>query len=562
MAATFDPEAVRRFGEVASAEYRALGITTALSPQIDLATKPRWFRLGMTFGEDPQLVTDMGKAYVEGFQTSTGKDEIADGWGYKSVNAMVKHWPSGGPEEGGRDGHWSFGKFAVYPGNNFEEHLKPFVEGAFKLDGKTQMASAVMPYYTISYNQAADGTNYGNGFSKYIVTDLLREKYGYDGAVCTDWLITGNEGKTPDAFAGKPWGVEELSVAERHYKVIMAGCDQFGGNNEKGPVLEAYAMGVKELGEGYMRKRFEQSAARLLKNIFRLGLFENPYLDPQESASIVGCPEFMKAGYETQLKSTVLLKNKKNVLPVRDRKIVFIPKTYVPVTKNFWGQWTEAKLDYVVNPDIVQKYYDVTTKPEEADFALVFVSNPQSENGGYSLLDRKMGGNGYVPISLQYNPYTAVDAREHSIAAGDPVVDPEITNRSYRGKSARTSNANDLDVLLKTREMMGDKPVIAVVDVSNPMVFGEFEPYMDGILVRFASSVQSVLDILSGKYEPSGLLPVQMPADMATVEKQREDVPHDMECYRDTEGDIYDFAFGLNWKGVIKDARTDKYGKK
>ncbi len=561
LAATFDPDLVKQFGEIASAEYRALGIGTALSPQIDLASEPRWFRMGMTFGEGTKLVTDMGRAYIDGFQTSAGKDEIADGWGYKSVNAMVKHWPSGGPEEGGRDGHWAFGKFAVYPGNNFEEHLKPFTEGAFKLDGKTQMASAVMPYYTISYNQSKDGSNYANGFNKYIVTDLLREKYGYDGVVCTDWLITANEGSTPDVFAGKPWGVEDRSIAERHYLAIKAGVDQFGGNNEKGPVLEAYKMGEKEFGKSYMRNRFEKSAVRLLKNIFRLGLFENPYLNTQESSRLVGNPEFMKVGYEAQLKSTVLLKNKDNILPVKDRKTVFIPKVYTPSTKNWWGIWTETKLDYPVNLNIVKKYYDVTTNPSEADFALVFVSNPKSEHGGYSLIDRKAGGNGYIPISLQYDPYTATGARENSIAAGDPVIDPTITNRSYNGKSTRTSNSNDLDVLLKTREMLDDKPVIAVIDVSNPMIFNEFEEYMDGIIINFGSSAQSILDIVSGKYEPSGLLPVQMPANMSTVEKQFEDVPYDMECHKDTEGNVYDFAFGLNWKGVIKDSRTSKYAK-
>lgn len=84
---------MRRFGEIASAEYRALGIATALSPQVDMATEPRWSRVSGTFGEDPDLVTDMSRAYVDGFQTSTGGKEIRDGWGYESVNAMVKHWP-------------------------------------------------------------------------------------------------------------------------------------------------------------------------------------------------------------------------------------------------------------------------------------------------------------------------------------------------------------------------------------------------------------------------------------------------------------------------------------
>lgn len=564
MAATFDPALVKQFGHIAAQEYRALGIATALSPQIDLATEPRWYRASMTFGESPELATDMARAYIDGFQTSTGVDEIKDGWGYKSVNAMVKHWPSGGPEEGGRDGHWAFGKFAVYPGGNFETHLKPFTEGAFKLDGKTGMASAVMPYYTISYNQAKDGTNYGNGFSKYIITDLLRDKYKYDGVVCTDWGITKNEGKTPGDFEGKPWGAEALTVAERHYLALMAGMDQFGGNNEIAPILEAYKMGEKDKGEAFIRNRFEQSAVRLLRNIFRLGLFENPYLNPQESSKIVGNPEFMQAGYDAQVKSIVMLKNKNNVLPIAEKKTVFVPKTFVPAVKDWWGNWTQPRLVSPVNTELLEKYYNVTEDPSKADFAIVFISSPYSNNdgGGYDKNDRKAGGNGYVPITLQYRTYTATDAREHSIAAGDPVVDPSITNRSYKNKTVTASNTMDLKTVLDTKEMMGDKPVIVVANVSRGMIFNEFEDKVDGILVRFSVSEQPVLDIISGKSEPSGLLPMQMPASMSAVEKQYEDVPFDMECHKDTEGNLYNFGYGLNWKGVINDARTQKYGLK
>ena len=187
LAATFDPALVERFGQVASEEYRALGIATALSPQIDLATEPRWSRFNGTFGEDPDLDTDMARAYVDGFQTTPG---AKDGWGAQSVNAMVKHWPSGGPEEGGRDAHFNYGKYAVYPGGRFEDHLKAFTEGAFALDGGTAKAAAVMPYYTISYDIDPSGDNVGNSYSKYIITTLLREKYGFDGVVCTDWGIT------------------------------------------------------------------------------------------------------------------------------------------------------------------------------------------------------------------------------------------------------------------------------------------------------------------------------------------------------------------------------------
>ena len=562
MAATFDPKIVEQFGQIAAQEYRALGIATALSPQIDLGTEPRWYRISMTFGESPLLTTDMGRAYIDGFQTSYGNAEIKDGWGYKSVNAMVKHWPSGGAEEGGRDGHWAFGKFTVYPGNNLQQHIDPFVNGAFKLNGKTSKASAVMPYYTITFNQDKKyKENVANGFSKYIITDLLRDKYGYDGVVCTDWLVTGDEGKTPNLFAGKPWGAEALSIAERHYKVLMAGVDQFGGNNDKKPVLEAYLMGVKEYGEKFMRARFERSAVRLLKNIFRVGLFENPYLNVDETKAIVGNAEFMKAGYDAQLKSIVLLKNKGNVLPQKERQTVYIPKIYTAPTKDWWWIYTAAKLDYPVNMDLVKKYYNVTDVPEQADFAIVFVSSPQSAEGGYDISDRNGGSNGYVPISLQYGTYTAEYARSKSIAAGDPVIDPSIKDRAYKGKTVTASNVMDLRTILDTKEMMKGKPVIVSVTVSKPMIFSEFEKEVNGIVLNFGVSTQAVLDIISGKTEPSGLLPVQMPANMKTVEEQKEDVPFDLIPHKDTEGNRYDFAYGLNWKGVIKDVRTERYHK-
>ncbi|MFV8391484.1 glycoside hydrolase family 3 N-terminal domain-containing protein [Flavobacterium sp. LB2P6] len=561
LAATFDAAITEQFGAIAAKEYRAMGITTALSPQIDLATEPRWNRFVGTFGEDPKLATAMARAYVDGFQTSPKSIKSYEGWGNQSVNAMVKHWPSGGPEEGGRDGHFAYGKFAVYPGNNFETHLKPFTDGAFQLKGATKKASAVMPYYTISYDQDKKyGENVGNGFSKYIITDLLRDKYGYNGVVCTDWLITADEGPKPDIFSGKSWGVEKLSIAERHYKVLMAGVDQFGGNNDINPVLEAYQMGIKEHGEPFMRKRFEQSAVRLLLNIFRVGLFENAYLDPNETKAIVGNPNFMKAGYDAQLKSVVMIKNQNKTLPIAKGKTVYIPKRVSPAGINFFGQPSPEKIEYPVNLELIKKYYTVTEDPNKADFAIVFIKSPIS--GGYSRADREAGGNGYVPISLQFKDYTAIEARAQSIAAGDPVIDPTITNRSYLNKTSKSNSYPDLNTILETKKAMNGRPVLVSVNISNPMVFGEFEKEVDAIVGEFGVQLEALLDIVSGKTEPSGLLPLQMPLNMTTVEKQLEDVPHDMIPYKDATGNVYDFGFGLNWKGIIKDARTTKYSVK
>jgi len=551
LAASFDPALVRQFGEIASQEYRALGIATALSPQIDLATEPRWGRFGGTFGENPALDTDMARAYVDGFQT-TGDA----GWGNESVNAMVKHWPSGGPEEGGRDAHFNYGKYAVYPGNKLKEHLKAFTEGAFRLEGGTGKASAVMPYYTISYGIDPSGKNVGNSYSKYIISDLLRGEYGYDGVVCTDWNITYDNAAI-ESFDGKCWGVEGLTVAQRHYQALQAGVDQFGGNNDKGPVLEAYQMWVADFGKTAARERFEASVVRLLLTSFRTGLFENPYTSPAMATEVVGNPAFMQVGYQAQLKSVVMVKNHDPPLP-RPRTKVYVPQRLYPQTPGMFGLFmgAPAHWDYPVDRALVVKYYDWADTPEEADFALVLIQEPYP-GSGYDVKDRAKGGNGYVPISLQYRPYTASYAREVSIAGGDPKE--AFTNRSYKGKTVTTYNESDLDLVLKTREEMGDKPVVVVVNLTRPAVLSELEPWADALLLTFGVQNQAVLDLVSGAAEPSGLLPMQMPADMRTVEEQYEDVPHDMRPLLDADGHAWDFGFGLNWSGPISDARTRRY---
>lgn len=470
IAAAFSPELCREFAEAVSTEYRALGITTALSPQIDLGTEPRWMRFEDTFGPHPDMVTELGRQYCDGLQTTKGE---ADGWGKNSVCAMAKHWPGGGPCEGGRDAHYPFGKFAVYPGNHAKDHEKPFTKGALKLNGPTGCVSAIMPYYTVSWGlDKVNGKNVGNSYSHYLIHDLLRGKYQYDGIVCTDWGITQDPLPEIDSFSSRCYGVEDLTVAQRHLLAIENGVDQFGGNSEITPILHAYKLGCEKYGEAVMRERMELSAVRLLKNMFRCGLFENPYLNP-----------------------------------------------------------------------------------EEADFALVFIESPLSD--GYSSEDRRQGGNGYVPISLQYRPYKAVAARNESIAGGD--FREDFKNRSYKGKIGTAANEADLDLVLDAKAAMGDKPVVVCLRMHNPTIVSELEGAADAILIDFGVQAQAILDIVSGVAEPSALLPVPMPANMETVEKHCEDSPFDIEPYVDTCGHAYDFAFGMNWSGVIDDERRKRY---
>ena len=554
LAATFDMDIIHRHAHIASIEYRALGITTTLSPQIDLSTDPRWRRFYGTFSEDADLCTDIARVYTDAFQTTPGSPS---GWGNQSVNCMAKHWPGGGTGEGGRDAHYCFGQYGVYPGNNFEEHLLPFTQGALQLDGPTSSAAAIMPYYTISYGIDPSGENVANGYSRYIITDLLREKYGFDGVVCTDWTITADN-PSVETMNGKPWGVEHLSVDERHFQAIYAGCDQFGGNDDKQPILAAYQLWCQRFGKESAEQRFRASAQRLLLNFFRVGVFENPYVDPNYTAQVVGCKEFVEEGYDAQLKSIVMLKNHQQVMPIKKGAKVYFPKRYYPASIGFFSrhQPNIAHYDWQIDTALIKQYYQLTDDPNEADFALLYIFSPEG-NWGYSEKDVQQGGTGYVPISLQYEDYTATSARAQSIAGGD--IKESFTNRTYLGKSDYSYNRYDMLQVIQTKQMMGDKPVIVLVQPARPFIPAEIEPYSDGLLLGFGVKDQAYLDILCGDAEPYGLLPMQLPKDMHTVETQLEDMAHDMECYTDTDGHTYDFAFGMNWKGVIHDARVKKY---
>ena len=227
-------------------------------------------------------------------------------------------------------------------------------------------------------------------------------------------------------------------------------------------------------------------------------------------------------------------------------------------SKDWFGQEIPAREFLPVEAALVEKYYHLTTDPTQADFALCFMESPQTS--GFSLEDLSKGGTGYVPISLQYRPYTDRLGRKESLAGGDPLE--AFSNRSYYGKSNEAINEADLDIVIETREKMGNKPLIAIVAMKNPTILHEFETLVDGILVDFGVQTQALLSLLSGEVEPSGLLPFQIPDKMESVEKQLEDVPFDMTCHRDENHNSYDFAYGLNWTGVITDQRVEKYGLK
>ncbi|MWV49878.1 glycoside hydrolase family 3 protein [Rathayibacter sp. VKM Ac-2803] len=327
-----DEELVQRFGDIARREYLAVGLRVALHPQIDLATESRWARQVGTFGEDAELTGRLGAAYIRGFQGET--------LGSTSVATMTKHFPGGGPQKDGEDPHFAYGREQVYPGDNAEYHLRPF-ERAFEAG-----TSQIMPYYGMPVGTALEEV--GFGFNRSVITGLLRERFGFDGIVCTDWGLLSDAHIMGDLHPARAWGVEHLSVPERMRKVIEAGVDQFGGEAIPEVLVALVEEGV------ISEERLDVSARRLLREKFVLGLFDERAVDPAAAESVVGSAEFRAAGEEAQRAAITVLAHD-GVLPARRGLRLYVEG---------------------IDAATASSYGTVVDSPEEADLAVIRLQAP------------------------------------------------------------------------------------------------------------------------------------------------------------------------------------------
>jgi beta-glucosidase len=301
-----DSMVVVDFGRMASREYRAVGIQTALHPMADLATDPRWARISGTFGEDAHLAARLTAAYIKGFQ--------GDSLTRESVACMTKHFPGGGPQENGWDPHFKYGMNQVYPGDNFAYHLIPF-RAAIKA-GTAEM----MPYYGVPVGET--GEDVGFAFNREIIHDLLQEKMGFKGVVCSDWgIITSVKFLGFTIVHATDHGVEHLKKIEKVEKALHAGIDQFGGESDPRYIIRLVRQG--RIPEA----RIDTSVRKLLRLKFLLGLFEDPYLDEEKAARVCNNQWFREAGKEAMLRSMVLLTNgapEKPFLPLQQETSLFL----------------------------------------------------------------------------------------------------------------------------------------------------------------------------------------------------------------------------------------------
>lgn len=594
LAATFDTENVFEAYQQMAKEYRALGITTLLGPQVDLDSEPRWGRNSAAFGESPALSRDMANAATSALQSTYDEEGNDLGWGKDSVLGMLKHFPGDGAAQDGREAHDPQGAYNIYPGENFAMHLVSFIDGGLNLNSVTREAASFMTSYSVAYTEdEAYGELVATAYSDYKI-GLLRS-YGFDGVVCTDWAV----------LDGKNYGVENLEPVERVAKALAAGVDQFGGESDLGLIRGGIALFIED-GEEEAEASVRNSGRRILKQMFQLGLFENPYLELKQSVATVFSKN--EEALKMQEKTIVMLKNDGAIAEHAsdDKPTVYVPLVFTPATEGFVGQ-NFSSADMPVDIDYLSQYFNVVTdtvsetltgpadqngnptlcyddiiraSAEElaaCDMALVFARTPKNTTqwhitGGYNMYTGE-----YIPLSLQYGEYVADGEYVDKVSVAGQTLYSQVQtpygtqtvseqeNQSYYGKTASIDNVTDLTMIQYAVDNMPESTKIVVAmntEGKSPvahMVMSEFEADVDAILYGFNVNNQAFVAIAAGETEPTALLPIQLPASMEAVEKQLEDVPRDMECYVDSMGNTYDFAFGLNWSGKIDDERVEKY---
>jgi len=524
-----DMAPIRTFTEVMGQEYNAVGLRAMYGYMADLATEPRWYRVHETFTEDADLNANIMKTLVEGLQGGPVNPKSA-------VAMTMKHFPGGGPQEQGLDPHYSFGKNQAYPGNNFGYHLKPFMAA---IDAGV---SSIMPYYGVPINVTYEGVKYdqvGMAFSKQIVTDLLRGKLGFQGYVNSDTGIIND----------RAWGLEDKTVPERVALAINGGTDTLSGFSTNKTITDLVKAGL------VTEARVNEAVKRLLTEQFKLGLFENPYIDAGKANATIGSEANRAKGLDIQKKSVVLLQNQDQAAGGKTLPLKAGAKVYTVGM----GKADVEKYGY----SVTDGNYDAAkgqTRPSAAgaDYAVIRVL-VKDKGSSYSSKDPATGAN-----PLRLNPLTGQTWGAQDPCVLFPLVNAscsdtglqfggalpwEASDLTFTGMAAATSRVMTpslADIQAIMQEVGDPKKVVLNIYFRAPYVLDDASGLKNAgaIVAGFGVSDSALLEVLSGKFKPQGKLPFALPKTQRAVEQQQPDVPGYKET---TDGALYPFGFGLTY---------------
>ena len=555
LGAADDLKTTKDFGETVAKEMRMAGHHMMLGPQADIATEPRWARVQHTVHSSGDAAAKHMNVLIKAMQ---GGDELKP-WG---MAAAVKHFPGSGSVEEGMDSHTAAGKWSVFPGDNLDEHLKPFKAA---IDAG---AAAVMSCYSImdvdEYKDMENGqpVNEGAAFSKTIMTDLLRTEMGFDGTVVSDWGI----GTT------SPWGHENIKEKpEILAEMLNAGTFQYGGKDYTEMWKETYEFDL------ISDETIDFAASRALELQFKLGLFENPYVNVAEAEDFWDPNgEALKArfvaGEKAMKKAMVLVENPEiatntSVLPVNGTSDEYIAAVDTngngKVDVYFDSAYPEADSgqanSMAFSTDTQYLNINFVDDITEADIAIVRIF---SRGATY------FGTQGGTPLSFD----APVRVWDHDKQAYTDEVVPAIrmffeafggfgawkfndwsnvTGSGFIGQGFQTylgaldSKAAIERTIAAKKDNPNLKIIVGMTD-SRPGIVSGFVNEVDGMIIDFAATDNAFLDIVffQDGNKPEGRLPLAIPSSDTAVEVQFEDVAND------SADPTYGAGYGLNYPSI------------
>lgn len=539
---------IDRFAGCIRREWNATGLRKGYMYMADVVTDPRWQRTYGTFGEDPVLIEKIMERLIPGIQGSE-EGVTPDG-----VSVTVKHFPGGGPRENGFDPHYAAGQWNVYatPGSLQKYHVPPFRPAA------KYNAASVMPYYSkpaaaksVPQEDLAGGPvrfdPYGFAYNKVFIDGMLRKQMGFRGYINSDTGIVHN----------MCWGVEMLDKPERiGFAVTQSGVDLISGLFDNQYGREAYDRAkngyydTHPVPEGFRKEdlvltdeSLDRAVTRTLTELFRQGMFENPYRDPQKAAAAVSDPNDWSEAAEIHRKSVVLLKNQ-DTLPLTGEKLAG-KKVYAEA---FHKNPETAAASTEALREMLRGSVTLTGDPAGADYAVLMIS-PSSGD--------------YFSATMGY--------LELDICEGKTVCDVDQEGRPTAAAHLETtlSGANRIPGIAEAVHANGGK-VIANINVTLAWEVGNVEPYTDALTVGFDTYPSATLDVIFGRFAPVGRLPLTLPRGDAVLAVDANGVcisPNDVPgydkdqympdslkdengkayAYRDAAGSYYELNFGLSY---------------
>lgn len=532
---------VDKFAATVRREWNACGLRKGYMYMADTMTDPRWQRTYGTFGEDPALISEIMTHIIPGIQGSA-QGVTADG-----VAVTTKHFPGGGARENGFDPHYAAGQWNVYatPGSLETYHLPPFAAAV-----KAGTAS-VMPYYSKPAAAKSEPQHdlqgnviemepYGFAYNRYFIDTMLRGQMGFTGYINSDTGIAHN----------MAWGVEMLDVPERiGFAVNHAGVDIISGLFDNDAGQQAYDRAHTDyydthaIPQGFTKDQLvltdealDRAVTRTLTELFALGMFEDPFRDPEAAERVVADPADRAAAAEAHRRSVVLLKNDGTLPLSSDRKIYAEAFLKNPEQAKAATQALRAELaDCTLVDD-----------PAEADAALLFVSPSSGEYFNATP--------GYLELDICENKTV------HN-------VDTEGRPTAETHTETTLSGAGRLAEIAAAVHAHGGK-VISNINFTMAWQVGNVERLSDVLLAGFDTYRDATLDVIFGRFVPTGKLPITLPrsdevlaVNEAGVCVSPNDVPGFAKdrympdalkdengkayAYRDAAGHYYEYGFGL-----------------